>query len=360
MSRFYALELFAPNAQNLSIGVTLPESQSGQKAFPGIPYKKITYADNPSKVWTSHPNGIYDPKAQNIEFDVLIYDQAMGNSPSFLVTVEGVGFDDIKQHKNFRNYGIRLYAGMLPGLPLANNQPTPGLVAQGYVQQGIGNWVGEQMTLTFVCYWSPFTPRKPGPIVFTWQQGQTLKAALQSCLATAYPGYTTTIQISDNLATTHTVHHVAATLADLAIWLKQYTKGAVSATYPGISIYHQQDGSIVVTDLTVTPQVTQLLFTDLIGQPAWAGGEEEAYALDVVTAMRADISAGQALKMPQVDLDAPGLVFELPSFNNATIDYKLAFNGEFIVNSARYVGNFRSNNAAEWATVYRCYGNQLG
>ncbi len=356
MSRFYALELFAPNAQNVGVGVTLG-TPTAPTVIPPIPSKKIIYENTPSKVWTSHPGGIYDPKAQNIEFDVLILDQAMGNSPSFLVTVEGVSFDDIKQNNNFRNYGIRLYAGMLPGLPLANNQPTPGLVAQGYVQQGIGNWVGEDMSLTFVCYWSPFTPRHPGPFMFTWQPGQTLQTALQSCLATAYPGYTVTIQVSQNLATTHPVKHVAATLGDLSYWLKQYTKGEVSATYPGISIYHQQDGSILVTDRTTKPQVTQLLFTDLIGQPAWAGGETEAYALDVVTTMRADISAGNALKMPQVDLNAPGLVFQSPSFNNASVDYNLSFNGQFTVTSARYVGNFRSSNAAEWVTVYRCYAD---
>ncbi len=350
MSRFYALELFAPNAQDVGVGVTLG-TPTASTSIPPIPSKKITYSNQPSKVWASHPNGIYDPGAQNIEFDVLIYDLAMGNAPSFLITVEGVSFEDIKQHKNFHNYGIRLYAGMLPGLPLANNQPTPGLIAQGYVQQGIGNWVGEQMTLTFVCYWGIFTADNPGPIVFSWAPGQSLAAALKSCIMTAYPGYTLNISISSNLATSHQVTHMVSTLADLAIWLKKYTQTSVS-------IYHNNSGAIVVTDGTnsSTTQTTQLLFTDLIGQPTWAGGEGEAYALDVVTALRADIAAGNNIKMPQVDVNSPGLVFEVPTLNNASVNYKLAFNGKFTVASARFVGSFRSNNAAEWASVFRCYG----
>ena len=356
MSRFYALELFAPNAQNDNIGVTFPAANYASP-LPPIPSKKITYSAMPTKVWTSHPSGIYDPKAQNIEFDVLVYDQAMGNSPSFLISVEGISFEEIKQHRNFHNYGVRLYAGMMPGLPLANNQPTPGLIAQGYVFQGIGNWVGENMALTLVCYWSPFTARNPGPLVFQWNPNQSLQAALQSCIATAYPGWPIRIHISPQLTTSHTVTHMARTLADLSFWLKQYTKGALSASYPGVSIYHQQDGSISVRDGTQTAVTTQLLFTDLIGQPAWAGSETEAYALDVVTALRADISAGNLLKMPQVDLDLPGLVYESPSLTNASVNYDLAFNGQFVVNSARYVGNFRSSNAAEWAAVYRCYGD---
>lgn len=354
MSRFYALELFAPNAQAVSIQVTFP----GDTAYAPIPpqsLKKITYPTQPTKIWTSHPNGIYDPGAQNIEFDVLIYDLAMGNAPSFLITIEGVSFEEIAQHNNFHNYGVRLYAGMLPGLPLANNQPTPGLIAQGYIQQGIGNWVGEDMTLTFVCYWGMFTGDNPGPIVFSWSPGQSLSAALQSCIATAYPGYAVNISISANLTTTHQVTHAAATLADLAIWIQRYTK---TANYPGVSIYHNNSGSIVVTDGTDSSKspTTQLLFTDLIGQPTWAGGEGEAFALDVVTALRADISAGNNLKMPQIDVDMPGLVFETPTLNNASVNYKLSFNGTFMVNSARYVGNFRSGNAAEWAAVFRCYG----
>jgi len=353
LSRFYALELFAPNAQNVGVGVTLgaPTSPS---PIPPLTRQKITYPTQPTKVWTSHPNGIYDPGAQNIEFDVLIYDLAMGNAPSFLVAVEGVSFEDIKQHNNFHNYGIRLYAGMLPGLPLANNQPTPGLIAQGYVQQGIGNWVGEQMTLTFVCYWGIFTADNPGPIVFSWAPGQSLADALKSCIATAYPGYTLDIRISSNLATSHQVTHVVSTLADLALFLKRHTQ---TPTYPGVSIYHNS-GAIVVTDGTNQSKAptTQLLFTDLIGQPVWAGGEGEAYALDVVTALRADIAAGNNLKLPQVDVDMPGLVFETPTLNNASVNYKLAFNGKFTVASARFVGSFRSNNAAEWASVFRCYG----
>ena len=353
MSRFYALELFAPNAQNVGVGVTLG-APSSPSPIPPLTGQKITYPTQPTKVWTSHPNGIYDPGAQNIEFDVLIYDLAMGNAPSFLITVEGVSFEDIKQHNNFHNYGIRLYAGMLPGLPLANNQPTPGLIAQGYVQQGIGNWVGEQMTLTFVCYWGIFTANNPGPIVFSWAPGQSLADALKSCITTAYPGYTLDIRISNDLATSHQVTHVVSTLADLALFLKRHTQ---TPTYPGVSIYHNS-GAIVVTDGTNQSKAptTQLLFTDLIGQPVWAGGEGEAYALDVVTALRADIAAGDNLKLPQVDVDMPGLVFETPTLNNASVNYKLAFNGTFTVASARFVGSFRSNNATEWASVFRCYG----
>lgn len=345
MSRFYALELFAPIPETLSVSVS---------PLPPLVTKKIAYDKTPTKVWTSHPNGIYDPGAQNIEFDVLIYDLAMGNAPSFLITVEGLSFEDIKQHNNFHNYGVKLYAGMLPGLPLADNQPTPGLIAQGYVQQGIGNWVGEQMAVTFVCYWGIFSQQNPGPIVFRWAPGQSLASAIQQCLSKAYPNFKLNISISSTIGTSHVVPHYSSSLGSFAFWLQQHTK---TATYPGVSIYHSNNGSIVVTDGATndTPSTT-LHFTDLIGQPTWAGGENTAFALDVVTALRADISAGNLLKMPNVDVDMPGLVFELPTLNNASVNYKLSFKGQFIVSSARYVGNFRSTNAAEWASVFRCYG----
>ena len=62
MSRFYALELFAPGVEDLSVKVP---------PLPPLVTKHIYYNTTPTKVWTSHPNGIYDPGAQNIEFVVM-------------------------------------------------------------------------------------------------------------------------------------------------------------------------------------------------------------------------------------------------------------------------------------------------
>ena len=354
MSRFYALELYAPNATGGTTQTTFPGQVSTTIPPKTSNGKKLTYNSFPSKVWTSHPNGTYDPGAQNILFDILIYSLGLGAGPSFLVVIEGVSFEDIKQHNNFHDYGIRLYAGMMPGLPLANGQPTPGLIAQGYVEQGIGNWVGEDMTMSLVCKWGIFSPDDPGNIVFQWKPGQTLAQALQACLSVAFPGFPIVIKISDQLTTTHTVTHMASTLANLSLWLHQYTRNSLGPKYDGVDIV-QDAGGIRVYDGTVKPPPpTQLKFTDLIGQPTWTGGSNDANLMDVMTVLRSDLSAGNKIEMPVIDQSLPGLVFETPSYNNAAQNYETSFKGDFIVHNTRQIGNFRGESADDWSTLIRC------
>ena len=354
MSRFYAIELYAPDSAGGETQTSFP-GQASTTIPPNVSNgKSLTYAQSPSKIWTSHPNGNYDPGAQNIQFDVLTLQEALGNGTSFLVVIEGVSFQEIQQHNNYYNYGIRLYAGMMPGLPLANGQPTPGLIAQGYVERGIGNWVGEDMTMTLVCRWGIYSAAKPGNIVFQWSPGQTLQQALQSCLSLAYPGFQITFQISDKLVTSHTVTHIASTLSDLTIWLGEYTREILGPSYNGVQIYLTNNG-ILLIDGTVPPQLTtQLKFTDLVGQPAWTGGSSTASLMDVMTVLRADLQAGQQIKMPIVDQSLPGLVFETPSYNNAALNYTTSFKGSFTIQSTRQIGNFRGESAADWSSVIRC------
>ncbi len=362
MSRFYALELYAPVikgsvTQSRSVTVYFPSNQSS--VLPGKSVRTVTTPQSvtyPSatKVWTSHPNGIYDPGAQNIAFDVLTYGLGQGDN-IFAITLEGVSYQDIKQHNNFRDYGLRLYAGMLPGLPLADNQPTPGLIVQGYVIEGIGNWVGNDMTLTFIVNPDQFSEKNPGNLIFTWKPGQTLAQALQSMISLAYPGVTFTAEIDQNLATSHTVTHRAANLSDFAQWLKQYTQYELGSDYPGVEIYFTP-GKIVASDGTQSANKSPLTiaFDDLIGQPVWS----DASQMDVTVAMRADVKLGQMIQLPYT-VAAPGLQVELPSLTNASLNYETSFKGAFQVQHTRQLGDLRSDDGAAWATVIRCYAGKV-
>ncbi|WP_291511480.1 hypothetical protein [Acidithiobacillus sp.] len=356
MSRFYALELYAPTAQQqASATVTLPiAAKQGILPKPSPTSGTKTYPGSPTKVWTSHPNGIYDPGAQNIQFDVLTFGQGIGQT-IFTIQVEGVSFQDIQQHNNFRDYGLKLYAGMLPGLPLANQQPTPGLIVQGYVLEGIGNWVGNDMTLTFVVNPDPFTEDNPGNLVFQWKPGQTLAQALQNMLSVAYPGWKFTASISSNLVTNHVVTHRAATLSDFASWLEQYTRHRLGPKYRGVEMFFRQ-GHIVATDYTQTPTSTppSIRFDELIGQPVWS----DAAQMDLMVALRADVRVGDQIKLPYTEA-APGLQVELPQTSNASLDYQKSFNGTFIVSHTRQLGDFRGESGQDWITVIRCYATTV-
>ncbi len=348
--RFYALELYAPqeNTQSVSVGVTLPTYQGPQSSMPNKNY--ISYPSKPTKVWTSYPNGEYDPKAQNIIFDILTFDSGLASSV-YTITVEGVSFHDIQQHSNFRNYGLRLYAGMGPGLPLSNNQPAPGIVAQGYVKEAIGRWQGTEMTVTFVVVPDIFDLESPGNLVFVWSPGQSFANAISSTLDIAYPNFTKKIMVSDNLSTPGKVVHYASNFMSLALFIKELTKKNINSSYSGVSMYIQ-NGDIFVTDESTfeSRETIQLKYDDLIGQPVWA----EAGKIDIFTMMRADISVANNVKMPVVLMSVPGLVVENPSIENTAYNYELSFFGKFLVNSIRQIGNFRMDNANAWCSVIRC------
>ncbi len=346
MSRFYMLELYAPQGD---LGVTVSLPAVNVSSGPGL-FGNNRYSNTPTQVFTSHPNGVYDPAARNISFDIITNQFGEGGAEAFYVEVEGVSFDDIKQNNNYVNYGLRLYAGMLPGLPLADNQPPPALIAQGYVLEGIGNWVGTDMAVTFVCAFDLFSTGAPGNLVFRWQPGQTLQAALQNLFITAYPGYTTSFAISSNLVTNHTVTHMASSLHAFSAWLLQYTKGFLSPTYPGVSIY-TSGTTVLATDGTAKPPApTQLHFADLIGQPVWA----DASTMDITVQLRGDIQGGDYILLPKQEVNLPGLRTDLPSISNAFNNYNLAFHGTFLVKETRQIGDYRSTNGQDWATVIRC------
>ena len=345
--RFYALELYAPQTTKPSIGVILP---NGVQVTPTK--QIINPASTPSKVWTSFPNGQYDATAQNIQFDILTYKNSVSAEYGYVITVEGVSYQDIQAHNNFKGYYLKLYAGMEGGLPLSANQPTPGLILQSRVFQGIGNWVGTDMTLSLVCYSDPFTPKNPGPLVLNWQAGQTLSQALAQCFSTAYPTVPQDFQISPNLVQGFPTVHRASDLTSLATWLGLYTTGILGPTYEGVSLYWR-NGGIYATDGTQPSDNTvQIKFDDLIGQPVIV---EKDY-FDIVTPLRADIQTGDQIELSVFYRDQPGLAFENALVNNATLNYTTTFQGKFRVLYTRQIGNFRADNAELWSTVIRCAG----
>ncbi|MDE2469453.1 MAG: hypothetical protein KGL35_12080, partial [Bradyrhizobium sp.] len=159
------------------------------------------------KEWTSHPGGVFDPHALNITFDVPV---TLGGSPVHQPTiiVEGVSLQDITNAQQYSGTvqngqivggtNLVLRGGMQAGLPLANPDQA-GLLVQGTVFQSWGNWIGTDMALTLLIVPTIYRYNAPGNIVFTWNVGQTLQAALQQTLGIAFPNTKVTYRLSDSL-----------------------------------------------------------------------------------------------------------------------------------------------------------------
>lgn len=305
-------------------------------------------SSKPVRQWTSHPNGIFDPGALEVEFDCQVASYATA-AQVFSVTIRGISLVDISQAQQFTGMQFAMKGGMQAGLPLANPKQA-GLLVAGEVFQSFGNWEGTETRLDLVITPSAYSLDSPGNIVLNWPAGQPLSQALKNAFSVAYPNVPLTINVSDQLVQNFAETHFCATLQELAQCVQGITKGTfLGPTYGGVNIT-AHNGTIYVWDNTGTPAKIQLAFTDFVGQPTWI----EPNVMIAKLVMRADLQLGSQITMPQGLQNLPGVVTttqqSMPSSNN----YKTAFQGTFQITELRHVGSSRSLDGASWSTIVKC------
>jgi hypothetical protein len=304
---------------------------------------EISDADSGAAVatYTSFPNGQTDPNALNVEFDLPVAANAQptGDANTF-VRIWGIPLTDIAQSRDLNGKSIKVYGGMQKGLPLANPAQA-GLLVQGVINQAFGNWIGTDMTLDLQIYPGTGTQEKPKNLVMNWQKGQQLSASLQSTLQTAFPGYTINMNISDKVVATMDDPRHWDTVPQMALDLYNTSKKIIGGDkYSGVEIF-VQDKTIAVYDNTHQPSPIQIDFTDLIGQVTWL----DFATLQVSCVMRAKPGVGDIIKLPpgQVTINAASL----SQFRQGSV-----FQGTFMINAVRHVGNFRQAASQSWMTTY--------
>ena len=302
--------------------------------------------------WSSYPNGVNDPGALQVELDLLQCPfAAPGNGGT--VTIHGIALNDLFQAQQFTGMNIVVKGGMQAGLPLANPSQA-GIIAQGEIIQSFGNWIGSDMNLNFTINAAQYNLATPGNFVFQWSPGQSLTEALQATLGVAYPSATFTPQLAETYSTPAVLTHAVSTLRQVAQFIKANTK---SATSGGVDITILGDGTIVAYDGRLATKPIKIAFTDLVGQPRWVA----ANVMQFVTVMRADVQVGTFVTMPLGLENAPGIVTSVPGQQNSSwLKYKTAFQGNFIIQQVRHIGNFRSPDGGEWITVFDATPQSVG
>jgi hypothetical protein len=109
------------------------------------------------------------------------------------------------------------------------------------------------------------------------------------------------------------------------------------------------DNTVIATDGTITTKPKILAFTDLIGQPKWV----DINMMQFTTVMRADIQVGSYVMMPPGLQNLPGIVTTTQPAAYQQLKYKTAFQGTFLIQSVRHIGNFRDPDGAAWATIFQ-------
>jgi hypothetical protein len=130
-------------------------------------------------------------------------------------------------------------------------------------------------------------------------------------------------------------------LAQFARHIKTTTQAIIGGNYPGVDIVFRNGVFTAYDGTTIpSPTSTDILFTDLIGQPTYLN----PYEVQAIVVMRGDLHVGGYIKLP------PGPVITAPQ-GNAYFKDKPTFQGVFQINRMRHAGNFRQSDATSWVTV---------
>jgi len=348
--RYYNLTLTPTPGTNQSSGTPASvTSLFGPSGFAsGLVSQTAPATAATPRIWTSHPNGVFDPAALDIEFDCQIADYATAPN-AFSITIRGVSLADLSQANQFVGMQLSLQGGMKAGLPLANPLRA-GPIVNGEVFQAYGNWEGTDMRLDLVVVPSAYTLDNPGNIVLNWRAGQPLGEALTNTLQVAYPGVPIQMSISDQLVQSHDEVHFSATLHELAQCIQGITQGHfLGPNYGGVRVT-LANGRFLIWDDTFQPPKIQIAFTDFIGQPTWLKENTMVFK----TAIRSDLQVGALVVMPQGLQNKPGMVTTTAQAFPSSINYQIAFQGAFQITGLRHIGSYRSPDGASWTTVVNC------
>lgn len=304
---------------------------------------QITNADGSKyRQYTSLlPTGWTDPGALNVEMDISQVSQhePAGNA---LVRIWGLSLQDFSNATNFNKKNIKVFGGMEKGLPLAN-PAQKGLLVQGEIQQGFGNWIETEMVVTFVIV----PGSNPGPlnIVLNWKAGTTLASALKNTFNVAYPGIPQNIALSANLVLNYDQAHVVSALDELAMWLNPISKSIVKTPgYPGVVLAFDGNTVLALDQANPKKTVKAISLSDLMGQPIWIAPN----TIQSRVVMRGDLNIQDLVTLPKTPITTTAAAFT--NFQDAT-----NFSGNFIISYLRHVGNYRQPDGASWNTTMNMY-----
>jgi len=306
------------------------------------------------------------PGAWNVELDLpgIAVDTSQGFG---LARVWGISVAEIAQANNLNPIitassikwkNIEIYGGMKAGLPLANPAQA-GLLYSGVISQAFGNWVGKDMTLDLVCQpgqqigtsntGGVGSVVNPKNITLNWPAGTPLGPALQSCLQTAFPGYTVNVNVSSNIVRNNLEPHYTPTIEQLGQYCRQTSLDLVKTQgYSGVSISVQGTTINAFDNSGTASNPIQINFQDLIGQPTWI----ESPNIQLKTVMRGDLKIGSQIMLPQT------IIANTQQANSSIVNQRATFQGGFFVVSIRHVGNFREPSGEAWVSIIEAAPNK--
>lgn len=283
-------------------------------------------------------NGLSNPGALNVEFDIPVALYSLPGEGGALVRVWGLSLLDLSHAFDLNGMSIAVYGGMQRGLPLANPRQS-GLLVKGQIFQAFGNWIGIDQTLDMILAPATGSLAEPKNLILNWRAGTKLSDAIATTFKTALPDAKQQINISDKLVLPNDEIGYASTLSEYAGTVRTLSRSIISAaSYPGVSIAYN---GAVLTVTDSTPAKTKAIeFQDMIGQPTWRGPAQ----IQVKLVMRADLELLDAVTLPRSLITSTAQ--SLTRLRDSS-----AFTGRYQITNIHHFGNFRQPDAASWNTT---------
>lgn len=272
-----------------------------------------------------------------------------------MLTIYGLPIDMLEQSVNLQGCLVRMKAGFVKGLPLANPLQQ-GEVIYGEIYFAYANWIGTNQTLNLVI--NPTIRKtddgKPFILEFDGRTGEKLGDVISRALKKAFPNKLIDCTVSDSLVLPEPWKGTYEDIGSLAMVLRSASIAMIrSEKYCGVGISILSDRVRVYDNASADwgkPKKIELY--ELVGQPTWIA----PFTVSFKCPLRGDIRCGDVIELPEgLYSGAASIVMANTTAPSVIAKNSTTFTGKFLVKSVRHIGSYLTADGDAWVTVFEAY-----
>lgn len=254
----------------------------------------------------------------------------------------------LKQSVSLQGCLVRMKAGFVQGLPLANKDQQ-GEVIYGEIYLAYANWIGTNQTLNTVINPSIRKTDDGNPFSIEGQgeAGERVGDVLVRALQKAYPNKLIDCTVSDNLVLPEPWTGKYTEIGSLAMVVKNASIAMMrNERYSGIAISILSDRIRIYDNASAKWGEPKTIHAhELVGQPTWIA----PFTVSFKCPMRGDIRCGDVVKLPEgLYSGAASIVMANTTVPSVIAKNSTTFTGKFLVKSVRHIGSYLTADGDAW------------
>ena len=290
----------------------------------------------------------------HVEFDFEVTGLDVVRSGTML-TIYGLPIDMLRQSVNLQGCLVRMKAGFVQGLPLANKEQQ-GEIIYGEIYLAYANWIGTNQTLNLVI--NPTIRKtddgKPFFIEGEGNTGEKVGEVIARALKKAFPNKLIDCTVSDSLVLPEPWKGTYEDIGSLAMVLRSASIAMMrNEKYCGIAISILSDRIRIYDNASVNwGKPKRIERYELVGQPTWIA----PFTVSFKCPLRGDIRCGDVIELPQgMFSGASSILMTNTTAPSVIAKNSTTFTGKFLVKSVRHIGAYLTADGDAWVTVFEAY-----